>query len=84
MDNSFVEIRIIAVTSNSSNRSFSIMLLPHLATFTAASLLYGLRAVSALSKIQAVGSKFFTEDGNQFYIKGEKQISGVEGSPASL
>ena len=40
------------------------------ATFIAVSLLYGFRTVLALSKIQAVGSKFFTEDGNQFYIKG--------------
>lgn len=27
--------------------------------------------VTAISKISAVGSKFFTDDGNQFYIKGE-------------
>ena len=27
-------------------------------------------AASSLPKISAVGSKFFTEDGNQFYIKG--------------
>ena len=28
--------------------------------------------VTAISKISAVGSKFFTADGNQFYIKGER------------
>lgn len=27
--------------------------------------------VSAIPKISAVGAKFFTEDGNQFYIKGK-------------
>ena len=43
-------------------------------TFAIASLLSGLGAVSALSKIQAVGSKFFTEDGDQFYIKGMEQL----------
>jgi hypothetical protein len=26
--------------------------------------------VSAIPKVSAVGSKFFTDDGNQFYIKG--------------
>lgn len=27
-------------------------------------------AASSLPKISAVGSKFFTEDGDQFYVKG--------------
>lgn len=32
----------------------------------------GLQAtqVAAISKVSAVGSKFFTDDGDQFYIKG--------------
>lgn len=30
----------------------------------------GANTVSAISTISAVGSKFFTSDGNQFYIKG--------------
>jgi len=35
--------------------------------------------VTAISKISAVGSKFFTDDGNQFYIKG-KRPSPIHGS----
>jgi hypothetical protein len=31
--------------------------------------------VSALPKISAVGSKFFTEDGDQFYVKGPFLVS---------
>ena len=56
------------------------MLPVQLSTFAIASLLCGLGAVSALSKIQAVGSKFFTEDGNQFYIKGMEQLINPKGS----
>jgi hypothetical protein len=30
--------------------------------------------VLAIPKISAVGSKFFTSDGNQFYIKGMRDV----------
>lgn len=31
--------------------------------------------VSAISTIEAVGSKFFTSDGHQFYIKGNNRLT---------
>jgi hypothetical protein len=39
-------------------------------TAAVASLLYVANPVAALQPITAVGSKFFNEDGSQFYIKG--------------
>lgn len=33
--------------------------------------------VSAIPKISTLGAKFFTEDGNQFYIKGRPAISSL-------
>ena len=51
------------------------MLPLQVSAFAVTSLLSSLVVVSALSKIQTVGSKFFTEDGDQFYIKGIEQAS---------
>jgi hypothetical protein len=38
---------------------------------TAFAAIAGLTAVSAIPTISVKGSKFFTSEGNQFYVKGE-------------
>lgn len=40
------------------------------------SALAGLSAVNAISTIEVKGSKFFTSDGDQFYVKGKQILPG--------
>lgn len=37
----------------------------------------GLSGVNAIPTIEAKGSKFFTSDGNQFYVKGNLSRSSI-------